>query len=182
MTHPPGVPLPRAVVVLVGAAASGKTTLRRRWVAAGLDPGCVVSLDDLRRRLRAEDLHRGAADRGAQAYTLPALRRAARRCDALAGFGVGYLADATHLRRSERRVHVARAAAAGLPAVAVLLPALDVAQLLRRDASRAPEERVPADVLARHAHRRSLLSADGLRADGFEHVLEEPGEPGKAGR
>src|SRR5215212_9985883 len=45
-----------AVGVLVGAAGSGKTTFRRALVAAGYDPGRVVSLDELRRCERAADI------------------------------------------------------------------------------------------------------------------------------
>ena len=165
-----GGPLPLVVLVLVGAAASGKTTLRRELVAAGLDEGVVVSLDDLRRDLRARDLTAGGAPRELQDYSLPAARRAARRGDALAGLAVGYLADATHLRRAERREHLRRAQRAGLAAEAVLLPALPLEVLVERNASRPDDQRVPEDVLAHHAHRRSLLSADALRADGFAAV------------
>ncbi|WP_345714166.1 AAA family ATPase, partial [Kineococcus glutinatus] len=71
----PPLPAP-AVVVLVGAAGSGKTTVRRALVAAGFDAGLVVSLDDLRRQLRARDLARGWAPAALQRYSLPAARRA----------------------------------------------------------------------------------------------------------
>ncbi|NAZ86912.1 AAA family ATPase [Kineococcus indalonis] len=165
------------VLVLVGAAGSGKTTLRRRLLAAAPQLP-VVSLDDLRRELRAADAAAGRPVRALQAYSLPAVRRAQRRCQALAGLGAGYLADATHLRRAERVAHLRTAAAAHLPAEAVLLPDLPPAELLRRDAARPADERVPAGVLARHAHRRSLLSAPALLADGFAVVHELPSPPG----
>jgi predicted kinase len=160
------------VVVLVGAAGSGKTTFRRSLVAAGYDAGRVVSLDDLRRCERAADAAAGRPVRSLQDYSLRAVRRAQRRCDALAGFGAGYLADATHLRRRERMAHVRVAADCGLPAVAVLLPDLTLATLLHRDAERPPDERVPTEVLAKQAHRRSLLSVDLLAGEGFAEVLE----------
>jgi len=159
------------VVVLVGAAGSGKTTLRRALVSAGFDAGLVVSLDDLRRDAQAADAAAGRAVRPLQAYSLSAVRRANRRCDALAGFGAGYLADATHLRRRERVVHVRAAASCGLPAVAVLLPDLPLELLLRRDARRPRDERVPLDVLVRHVHRRALLSPQLLSDDGFVDVV-----------
>ncbi|WP_432570379.1 AAA family ATPase [Kineococcus sp. SYSU DK005] len=164
------------VLVLVGAAGSGKTTLRRRLLAA-VPALPVVSLDDLRRELRAADAAAHRPVRGLQAYSPAAVRRAQRRCQALAGLGAGYLADATHLRRAERTGHLRAAAAAHLPAEAVLLPDLPLAELLRRDAARPADERVPADVLARHAHRRSLLSAPALLADGFAVVHELPTRP-----
>ncbi|NIZ91858.1 AAA family ATPase [Kineococcus rubinsiae] len=172
----PGV-APGVVVVLVGPPAAGKTTLRRELLAAGLDPAAVLSLDDLRRRFRAAAVATGLPAREAQAYSLPAVRRAARRGDALAAFGTGYLADATHLRRAERREHVGRAADAGLAAEAVLLPDLPLAELLRRNASRPDDERVPEDVLARFAHRRSLLDPDLLREEGFA-VVHAPAASG----
>lgn len=160
-----------AVVVLVGAAGSGKTTLRHALVTAGFDAGLVVSLDDLRREARASDAAAGRAVRPLQAYSLTAARRANRRCDALAGFGAGYLADATHLRRRERVVHVRAATSCDLPAVAVLLPDLPLDLLVRRDATRPPDERVPPDVLARQAHRRSLLSMRAVQEEGFVAVV-----------
>ena len=160
------------VVVLVGAPGSGKTTFRRALVAAGLDAGLVVSLDDLRREEQAVDVAAGRPARPLQAYSLRAVRRAERRCDALAGFGAGYLADATNLRRRERVTHARRAADCRLPAVAVLLPDLPLDVLLERDAGRPAHERVPAEVLGKHAHRRSLLSASMLAEEGFAAVVE----------
>ena len=160
--------------MLVGPAAAGKTTLRRRLVAQGLPHEQVVSLDDLRREARDEDAARGRPVRSLQDYSLTAVRRAARRADALTAGGLGYLADATHLRRAERREHVARAAAPGLRAVAVLLPASPLAVLLERNAGRPPDERVPDDVLARQHHRRSLLSPDLVSEEAFAAVLEDP--------
>ncbi len=159
------------VVVLVGTSGAGKTTLRRELVSAGLPADLVVSLDDLRRAARREDLHRGRPPRALQDYSLAAVRRAARRADALATFGAGYLADATHLRRKERREHVLRAADTALGATAVLLPAAPLEELLVRNARRAEDEQVPEDVLARQHHRRSLLTGDHLRDEGFSLVL-----------
>ena len=160
------------VVVLVGAPGSGKTTFRRALVSAGLDAGLVVSLDDLRRDEQAADVAAGRPAQPLQAYSLRAVRRSERRCDALAGFGTGYLADATNLRRRERVAHARRAADCGLPAVAVLLPDLPLDVLLARDAGRPGHERVPTEVLAKHAHRRSLLCAPMLADEGFADVVE----------
>ncbi len=160
-----------AVVVLVGACGSGKTTLRGALVAAGLHADRVVSLDDLRRRARDRDLRSGRPPHPLQDYSARAVREAARRADALAAFGAGYLADATHLRRRDRRVHVAVAEDTGLPAVAVLLPDVPLSELLARNAARPADERVPVDVLERQAHRRSLLDAALLAEEGFRLVV-----------
>ena len=159
------------VVVLVGASGSGKTTLRRRLLAAGWSPELVVSLDDLRRAVRDDDVRGGRPPRLLQDYSLPAVRRAAVSAQAAVASGAGYLADATHLRRSERREHVIRAAAASLPAVAVLLPLVDLPELLRRNAARPGDERVPAEVLARQHHRWSLLTRELIGTEGFSAVL-----------
>jgi predicted kinase len=166
-----------AVIVLVGASGSGKTTLRRALQRAGLPGDLVVSLDDLRRRARAWDVAHGRAARDLQDYSALAVRQAARRCDALAGFGAGYLADATHLRRRDRRLHVGVAAGTGLEPRAVLTAALPVEVLVERNLRRPPDERVPVDALLRQAHRRSLLSADLLLTEGFGSVVEVGGEP-----
>ncbi len=161
-----------AVVVLVGAASSGKTTLRRRLVAAGLEPRLVVSLDDLRREARAAHVAAGHEPRTLQDYSLTAVRRGEARRQELAAGGHGYLADATHLRRPARREHVVTADRAGLPAVALLLPAEPLDVLLRRTEGRPEDEQVPRYALAAQHHRRSLLTADLLREEGFAAVHE----------
>ena len=165
------------VVVLVGTSGAGKTTLRQALVGDGLPAELVVSLDDLRRSAREDDLRRGRSARGLQEYSAHAARRAARRADALAAYRAGYLADATHLRRNERREHALRASDTGLDAVAVLFGAVPLEVLLERNAGRTPDERVPEDVLARQHHRRSLLSAALLLEEGFADVVTVEPDP-----
>ena len=171
-SEPPDWARMPAVVVLVGASASGRTTLRRALHDAGLPEDLVVSLDDLRRRARAWDEAHGRAARDLQEYSALAVRQAARRCDALAGFGAGYLADATHLRRRDRRLHLRVAAETGLEPRAVLTPVEPVEVLVERNLRRPADETVPLDALLRQVHRRSLLSADVLLAEGFASVLQ----------
>jgi predicted kinase len=161
-----------AVAVLVGTSGSGKTTLRRRLLTAGLEPDQVVSLDDLRRYARGQDLARGRPPRELQDYSALAVRRAGRRADALAALGAGYVADATHLRRRDRRVHVRAAAETDLPAVALLTALASLEELAERNAGRPGDEQVPLDVLARQHHRRSLLSPELLLEEGFTVALE----------
>jgi predicted kinase len=159
------------VTVLIGAPASGKTTLRRRLLTEA--PAlAVLSLDDERIALREHDVLAGRVPRPLQDYSHRAVQRCAAAGQALLDAGRGYVADATNLRRRERVAHVRAAHAAGLPAVAVLLPALPLAVLEARNAGRPEEQRVPAAVLAKHAHRRSLLDADLLREEGFDAVVE----------
>ncbi len=167
-----------AVVVLVGAAASGKSTLRQRLMAAGLDPALVVSIDDERTFIRDAVLAQGREPKPLQHYTLPALRRVQARQDALLASGRGYVSDATNLLRSERRKHASQARAHGLPARALLLPALATDVLALRDSNRSELHRVPLEVLARHAHRRSLLRPDQMYDEGFTEVVEvAPDDP-----
>ena len=161
-----------AVVVMIGTSGSGKTTLRRTLVAAGLHEERVVSLDDLRRRARSLDLAQGRPARPLQQYSAIAVRHGARRAHALAAFGAGYLADATHLRRRDRVEHVLTASVTGLDAIAVLTPVVPVDELIRRNAARALDEQVPVDVLEKQAHRRSLLSTEMLFEEGFSAVRE----------
>jgi predicted kinase len=173
------IPLPPgAVVVLVGAPASGKTTLRTRLLAEGAGSVPVLSPDETRARLRARDVASGREPRDLQDYSLSALRSCTTRAEVLLGAGRGYLADATHLRRKERVAHIRAAHQAGLPAVAVLLPALPVAVLAARNAQRSPERRVPDEVLAKHAHRRGLLTRSLLLEEGFDDVVEITVSPG----
>ncbi|SDQ08006.1 AAA family ATPase [Quadrisphaera sp. DSM 44207] len=158
--------------MLVGAPASGKTTLRGRLQAAGAAPARTVSLDEERAVARERDVAAGREPRPLQEYSATAVRRCEAAVAASLAAGLPYLADATHLRRRDRVAHVRAAHAAGLRAVAVLMPHLDPAALARRDAARPPERRVPAQVLARCAHRRGLLSAELLVAEGFDAVVE----------
>src|SRR5215213_3461668 len=97
---------PAAVVVLVGAAASGKTTVRDELVRTGTVRPNVVSLDDEGAELRDRDLRAGRNPRPLQEYSAAAARRSDAAAQELLSSGEGYLADATHLRRRERVAHV----------------------------------------------------------------------------
>ena len=112
------------MLVLVGAPASGKTTWRRRLVADGYPAERVVSLDELRREVAARVEAAGGPVRSPEEWTTHALRLAARLRAHLVADGTGYLADATHLRRSERAVH--RYDPAGRLVATVPLPASQV--------------------------------------------------------
>jgi predicted kinase len=160
------------VLVLVGTSGSGKTTLRRELVANGVPEDLVVSLDDLRSEARSFDIAHGRPPRALQDYSSLAVRLAVRRGNAMAAYGAGYVADATHLRRRDRRLHVRTAEDTGLPSRAVLTPVLPLEVLVERNARRPPDEAVPVDVLARQAHRRSLICAETLAEEGFSVVHE----------
>ncbi|MDQ4137605.1 MAG: ATP-binding protein [Actinomycetota bacterium] len=161
-----------AVVVLVGAAASGKTTLRRQLAASGTAPSAVISLDDERLALRERDLAVGREPRELQDYSWAAVQRSDEAARELLSRGLGYIADATHLRRRERVPHLRDAHAAGLVAIAMLLPAVPLDVLRERNTRRPAFRRVPDDILERHAHRRSLLTPELLLEEGFDQVVE----------
>ncbi|PJJ72333.1 putative kinase [Diaminobutyricimonas aerilata] len=166
-----GAARPETVIVLVGAPAAGKTTLREQLVASGAVRD-VVSPDDERAALREADVAAGRAPKPLQEYSLLAMRANAAAAERLLSAGRGYLADATHLRRRDRVAHVRAAREAGLPAIAVLMPDVPIEALRARNAARPELRRVPEDTLARHAHRRGLLSAALLREEGFDDVIE----------
>ena len=76
--------------------------------------------------------------------------------------------DATNVERHARRALVRRAAAAGVPALAVLF-ALPVAAVLSRNASRAGRV-VSPEIVERHLALAAGLDAETLVAEGFAAV------------
>jgi protein phosphatase len=148
------------LVVLIGAAGAGKTTLAGRLFA----PDEVISSDALRAAVSGD-----AAD---QRATRPAFailhREVARRLMA----GRLVVVDATSIEHTARRDLLRRAAIVGAPAVALVL-ALPDALVHARNAAR-PGRPVPADVVERHLSGVARLLAGGpdaavaaLIAEGF---------------
>jgi protein phosphatase len=152
------------LVVLIGAAGSGKTTLTGRLFA----PDEVISSDELRAAVSGD-----AAD---QRATRPAFtilhREVARRLAA----GRLVVVDATSVERSARLSLLRLAAATGALTTALVLALPDdVVQV--RNAAR-PGRAVPRDVVAYHLARVAQLVADGdvvaveaLRTEGFAAVV-----------
>lgn len=161
---PPVVTLPEpALVVLIGAAGAGKSTLARRWFG----PEEILSSDDLRAVV--------AGDPADQSATGAAFGILHRRLTARLRAGMTTVVDATSVRDSARRPLLRRAAAAGVPAVAIVLD-LPGALVHARNAAR-PGRVVPTGVVDRQLDdlRRSL-AAGRLHAEGFLaiHVVREP--------
>ena len=158
------VPVP-GLVVLVGAAGAGKTTLATRLFARSE----VLSSDALRAAISGDP-----ADQRATRPAFGILHREVR--ERLAG-GRLVVVDATNVEASARSTLRRLAAAASVPVVLIVidLPAADVHA---RNAGRAGRI-VPPDVVDRHLARLHGLGtspetiAARLRAEGFAtiHVL-----------
>jgi protein phosphatase len=148
-----------ALIVLIGAAGSGKSTLAARLFA----PTDVLS-SDAYRALVAGD----ASDQKVTRVAFSILHRelgrrmAARRTT---------IVDATNVTTYGRRSLVRRAAAAAVPAVAIVLH-LPPALVLARNATREGRI-VPEAVVRRQVDELERSLRRGLDSDGFAaiHVL-----------
>lgn len=128
------IDLPRScLVVLVGAAGSGKSTFAARHFA----PDEILASDAFRARLG-----RDASDQAVNGRVFDALHAALER---RLWAGRTTVVDATNVRPAARRALTARAAAAGLPAVAIVLD-LPLADCLAGDRAR-PDRHVPPAII-----------------------------------
>jgi alkanesulfonate monooxygenase SsuD/methylene tetrahydromethanopterin reductase-like flavin-dependent oxidoreductase (luciferase family)/predicted kinase len=149
------MPLPDpAVVVLMGAAGSGKST----WAAAHYRRAEIVSSDELRGIVGSgpHDL-----DASADAFDLLETIVAAR-----IGRGLTTVIDTLGLDDVRRVRWLAAARAGGLPAVVVLLDTPD-AECRRRNGTR--DRSVPARVLTDQL-RTFAASRTGVALEGWDHV------------
>ena len=156
-----------SLVVLIGAAGAGKSTFAARHFA----PDEVLSSDRFRRIVSGDEANQ-AATKAAFVVLHEALRRRLAK-------GRTAVVDATSIEPSARRALLARAAAAGIPASAIVLD-LPAATVLARNAAR------PARVVDMAVVRRQLdrlrASLDGpdpaLWREGFAQivVLHDPAE------
>jgi len=156
-----------SLVVLIGAAGSGKST----FAARHFDASEILSSDGFRAMIAGD-----AADQTATKAAFGRLHRALAHRLARRRMSV---VDATNIERAARRTLLRSAAAAGLPAVAIVfdLPA-DV--VLARNAGRV-ERIVDEQVIRNHLARLRLAidgPASGLDSEGFSRVivLRDPGE------
>ena len=135
-----------SLVVLIGAAGSGKSTFAARNFA----PDEVLSSDRFRAMVSGDE-----ADQGATHAAFGRLHRElARRLAA----GKLTVVDATSVERSSRRALLVRAAAAGVPATAIVLD-LPAEIVLARNMARRP--RVVDENVVRHHLARLGASLDG---------------------
>jgi len=156
-----------SLIVLIGAAGAGKSTLAARHFA----PDEVLSSDRFRRLVSGDEANQ-AATKAAFVALHAALER--RLAD-----GRTAVIDATSVEPSSRRALLARATAAGIPASAIVLD-LPAAIVIARNAAR-PARVVDMEVV-RHQLDRLRAALDGpeppLWREGFDQivVLHDPAE------
>lgn len=147
-----------SLVVLVGAAGAGKSTFAARHFA----PDEVLSSDALRGII--------AGDPTDQRATAPAFRALHRALRARLARGLLTVVDATSVNAKDRRPLLDAAAAAGVPACAVVLdlpPDLVLARNRSRGRAAVPDPAVQRQ-LARLA---ASLRPPGPAAEGFAAVI-----------
>ena len=146
-----------SVVLLVGAAGSGKSTLAARLFA----PDEVVSSDALRAVVAGDE-----ADQRASAVAFRILHRT---LDRRLAAGLLTVIDATNASPAHRWPITRRAAAAGMPMVAIVLD-LPPDVVHAHNAARA--RIVDADVIDRHLVAiRETVDRGRLQAEGFAPVV-----------
>jgi protein phosphatase len=158
------------VIVLVGAAGAGKSTLARRHFPADQ----ILSSDDLRGAIRGDPTD--------QTLTRTAFRILHRQLTNRLAAGESVVVDATNLTRAARLAIVRRADFLGAPVQAIVLvpPGSEVRA---RNGART-SGRVPADVVDRQLAAAVLLGddraaiVDRLVSEGFAavHVLSSTAE------
>src|SRR6478735_4495446 len=154
----PELPDP-ALVVLVGASGSGKST----WASSRYRAAEVVSSDALR-----EVVGSGPADLDASVDSFDLLDRIVA---ARAGRRLTVVVDTLGLDPARRVAYLAVARSAGLPAVAVVL---DTPALVCRARNTQRDRPVPAAVLTTQL-RRMRTVADELETEGWDlvHVVAD---------
>jgi protein phosphatase len=142
------------LIVLVGAAGAGKSTLAARHFA----PDEVLASDGFRSRLGRDE-----ADQTANRRVFRVLHAALERRLAAGRMTV---VDATNVGSAARRALIARADAAGTPAIAIVLD-LPLAQCLAGDRTRADRHVPPAVVERQWTQLRAALDGgSGPRRSG----------------
>lgn len=153
-----------ALVLLIGAAGAGKSTLAARAFPAT----AIVSSDAFRGLVSGDE-----TDQSATRAAFSILHRElARRLAA----GRTTVVDATNVQPHARRALVRRAVAAGVPAIAIVLD-LPPALVLARNATR-PGRIVPTDVVGRQLDDLARSLRRGLALEGFAavHTLRSAAE------
>lgn len=158
MPRPSAISIPEpCLVVLIGAAGAGKSTLATRLFA----PAEILSSDAFRAIVSGDE-----ADQGASRSAFAILHR---ELDRRMASGRTTVIDATSVTPLARRELVRRATAHAVPVVAIVLD-LDQAAVLARNAAR-PDRVVPELAVRRQlAELVRSLRPGVLEAEGFAAV------------
>jgi predicted kinase len=144
------------LVVLVGAAGSGKSTFAARWFA----PSEILSSDAFREILTGDPSDQRATKTAFSIIHREVTKRlAAKRT---------VVVDATNVEAAARRQLIARARFAGAPAIAIVF-ALPRDVVLARNAARRGRVVDPA-VVERHLDRLEV-ALPNLASEGFDDVV-----------
>jgi len=149
-----------SLVVLVGAAGSGKSTFAARHFADGE----ILSSDRFRALIAGDEADQSATRAAFGRLHQDLVRRLAN--------GLLTVVDATSVESTARRALVVRATAASMPATAIVLDLPSRTVLARNDGRRARV--VPEDVVRGHLERLRA-SLDGpvpqIRGEGFAGIV-----------
>ncbi|MET9175844.1 ATP-binding protein [Streptomyces misionensis] len=145
-----------SLVVLIGAAGAGKSTLARTWPASQ-----VLSLDAMRCAVSDDAGCQEATGDAVDVLHLLLERRMARR--------LFTVVDATNVSRESRQPLVAAAKRHNMPAIAVIV-ATPADVCVARQGPRPANRTVPEDTV-RAQHKAMVHSHQSLRAEGFNEVL-----------
>lgn len=145
-----------SLVVLIGAAGAGKSTLAGTWPASQ-----VLSLDAMRCAVSDDAGCQEATGDAVDVLHLILERRMARR--------LFTVVDATHVSRESRQPLVAAAKRHNMPAIAVIV-ATPADVCVARQGPRPANRTVPEDTV-RAQHQAMVHSHQSLRAEGFNEVL-----------
>ncbi|MDP9607773.1 AAA family ATPase [Streptomyces demainii] len=145
-----------SLVVLIGAAGSGKSTWARTWPATQ-----VLELDQFRALVSDDAGDQEATDDAVFALQAVLEARLARRKMTVV--------DATNTEAAMRANLIATARRHGVPTVALVVPT-PASVCVDRQKSRPANRRVPEPVvLAQHA--AMVAACPGLPGEGFDHVV-----------
>jgi protein phosphatase len=145
------------LVVLIGAAGSGKSTFAARHFA----PSEILSSDDFRARLG-----HGEADQAASRRAFGVLHAALERRLAV---GRTSVVDATNVQAHARQALIRRATSAGVQTLAIVFE-LPLAECLAGDRARS-DRHVPEAIVERQwTELRSTLDGAPLTTEGFAAV------------
>ncbi|WP_237694335.1 ATP-binding protein [Streptomyces sp. SID2563] len=145
-----------ALIVLIGAAGSGKSTWARTWETTR-----VLELDRFRAMVSDEAGDQSATPAAVTVmHTVLEARLARKRTTVI---------DATNTETRVRAGLVRMARDHGVPTVALVVPT-PVSVCVERQAHRYPDRAVPEDVVRRQ-HADMTAALPRLREEGFDHVL-----------